>query len=113
MSSVTTPALPSNPKHTRNNMKHTELIKINEECAVSPRIYRILQRAARTAWSNDLEWVISDNWNGLLDLFREELHIYTRAKNAGLTRIQYEEQTLAEAMERWHKINQTLTTGTE
>lgn len=67
-------------------MTPPDLIQINKDLAVSPRLYRLIQLMARTSWGNDLEWYLKDMQDLLIDCGRNFLHEYTRCINSGLTR---------------------------
>lgn len=86
------------------SMNTADLIPLTPDIHVTPRIYRMFQRAARTAWSNDLQWVINDVSDCILDLFKNELHIYTKCVRLGITRIQYEDGEI----ERCKELAKTL-----
>lgn len=96
MSSVTTPALPSNPKHTRNNMKPSSLIPLNKDIAVSPRLYKSLSRFARIAGLS-LEDFLKTNYESEVRCSKEEVQATIRAKKAGLTREEYQTLQLEKA----------------
>jgi|GEM_PF-2331950 len=83
----------------KDNNKKMELIRVNDELAVSPRVYRLIKLAARTAWDDSPDWFIDAHLEGILREIREDLHVYTRCVRRGITRREYEDEQLNKAMQ--------------
>lgn len=76
-----------------------KLVRVNDELAVSPRVYRLIRLAARTAWDDSPDWFIDAHLEGILQEIREDLHVYTRCVRRGITRREYEDEQLNKAMQ--------------
>lgn len=68
-----------------------DLVRVNEELALSPRLYRIASLIARTSWGDDLDWYLEEQLDHLLKEGRFLLHEYTYCVRHGITRKQYDE----------------------
>lgn len=71
---------------------NSDLIRINDELAVSPRVYRIIQLIARTSWGDDIDYYLAEKTDHLLKEGRYLLHEYTYCVNHGITRSEYYDQ---------------------
>lgn len=85
-----------NTQHNKaaSTMKHEDnsnLIRVNDELALSPRLYRIASLIARTSWGDDLDWYLEEQLDHLLKEGRFLLHEYTYCVRHGITRKQYDE----------------------
>ena len=77
----------------KNNNKKMELIRVNDELAVSPRVYRLIKLAARTVGYVDApDAFIADALRAELQATRDELHLRTRCARRGITQREYMEE---------------------
>lgn len=74
------------------NKQKPELIRVNDELAVSPRLYRIMKLIARTSWGDDFDWYLHDMRRMILNDGKNLLHEYTYCVRHGITRAEYSKQ---------------------
>lgn len=67
------------------------LVKVNDELAVSPRVYRLFQRAARIAGYDSIDFYVREAMEAELRAIREELHVTMRCMQRGITWREYME----------------------
>lgn len=80
-----------NETRTRAN-NNSDLIRVNDELALSPRLYRIAELIARTSWGDDLDSYLEEKLDHLIKEGRFLLHEYTYCVRHGITRAQYDEE---------------------